>query len=259
MPPETPVQAERGKVVSAKGTFSTAARRGAAGVPSRTHASPVAFYAMPTALEALRASRGVVVTGPRFQGGSFSGHESPGPIFYPDPPRHIPGGTLSCGDRFPAPRPERGAKREVVVSSASSLLQQQQHSAASFNTAASPARSASASGARPQCTFGRRIDNGNSPWPRAEAPQHTHLPLDDGHRVPGGRIGTAARVTGFALGGGAGAGEVTPGPGHFRVPSALGDKGGFVGRKLRPHASDTPGPGSYDVRLADARLRRRRR
>jgi hypothetical protein len=256
LPPDTPVEGARGKIVSAKGTFATATRRT---MPGRTHASPIAFYTMPSALESLRASRGVVVTGPRFQGETFAGHESPGPIFFPDAPRHVRGGTMAGSERFPAPRPSRGASSGIVVSSP-----QFGHSNAAIGGSPSGAHSVAsgnqsrASSATRRCTFGVRPLKTNSPWTEASSDAtHSYLPADDGHRIVGGVLGTAPKVSSFA---GAADAADTPGPNHFHVPTRIGEgRGFFVGRRLRAPPSLTPGPGAYDVGLAEDRLRRKRR
>lgn len=243
LPQASLVDSENGKITSAKGSFGTSVRKT---FPVKPRACPHAFYTLPNALETLQASHGVVVTEQRFRGETFRGHESPGPIFYPKSTDRAKGGTFPNAARFP--------DESKKVASAAAANVPVLATSYSGSDLASAARKRPAS----SCTFGSRVA-ANSPWPQSATPVHVYDP-DGGQpaHLTGGRFGTAVRDTTAGI---LASGEalLNPGPGHFNVPSKFGTGSHYIGRRTRELRSSTPGPGAYDIRKADERLRRQRR
>ena len=275
----SPLEADRGKIVSQKGTFAgrygtntdaTRAllllrrqellrRRGLPASEAADELPPmppsgsiagceVAYYSYPSVLaERFKHSLGVTRTAPRWQAAVTD--ESPGPIFYPNPdPRPRVGAVFSRAKRFEYDeRLEQDLKvvrpctprREVAGRLAMLAAAREQ---AVSDAAAPPSR----------CTFGHRLppaehfsDNG--------CPKHTFESENtNAHFVPGVAMRASRRAPRGAI-------EVTPGPGHFHRAGYHASTPVFsMGRRLRRAPDASPGPQAYDVVGADARMRRRR-
>jgi hypothetical protein len=223
------LDAKRGKVGSAKGTFGAAKRSTGAALGGKTVCAE-AFYSMPNALDVVQASRGVTVNEQRFRAAVFAGHESPGPIFFPAIPSDARSAYISSTSRFPASKASLTAHCDLGPA------------LPSYSTKATA------------CNFGQRTAN-NSPWQPPTALTHTCIENDEQH-ITGGAMSKAVRRSvheELALNS-----EGLPGPGHFSVPSDLGCKGFHLGRKLRSSISLTPGPASYDLNLVAERMHRKR-
>jgi hypothetical protein len=198
-----------------------------------------AFYSIPSALEALANSHGVVVTEQRFRTQVVAGHESPGPIFFADTASKPRGGVMLLAPRFtesppPVSPPLSPTKWSPGVSPCP--------------VGGTPAAS--------RCTFGKRTMS-SSPWLSSSSGVHTYHPERESRSIEGGPLGRAPRRSAFLLAGSDS--ETLPGPGHFDLPEVFATGGFHLGRKVRRAQSSTPGPGAYDIRRADDLLRRKRR
>ena len=280
---ESPLQADRGKIVSKKGTFAgrhgtkteaTKAlllerrrallrRRGLpeselppmpAGGPGASGCEE-AFYLYPDAVkDQFTHSHGVTRTAPRWRSNASVAAESPGPIFYPNPnPRSTVGAPFSRAKRFPYDealvqelkvRRARTPEREVAGRLA--MLQQ-----ASLGDRPGDG-SAAKPDAAPRCTFGHRLPR-HDEFSANECPKHTYdCEETNAHFVASVVMRQRRRAPKGAV-------EVTPGPGHFhRAGYHTTAPCSTMGRRLRHAPDPSPGPAAYDVMAADARLRRHR-
>jgi hypothetical protein len=253
-----------GRICGTKGTYPPGKHRV---VQKQRGPCDVAFYTYPRLLEdgAARHSRGVTRTAPRATGTPADATNAPGPIFFPDMKRNIPGGAWSHARRFSGGEDKPAAHGDETASLA---LSDDIGDFASFDLpsrgvsrsmSATPGRArggtAASRGRIPastqSCTFGSRTTVpmdmgacdvhsydvptrvGRPPPPPAPSP----LPKSRPQRAP----------------------DITPGPGHFfknqfNVSSPVWS----FGRRTRQEVSSTPGPAAYDVVKADAMNRRRR-
>lgn len=248
LPPESPLEANRGKIVSLRGSFPVAGRTTAFGAKAQCAEG---YYSVADLLRdgACSHSRGVVNTESRFRWQSVVGGDSPGPIFYAENHDHVQGGVFSTMDRFP-PKLHR-ANNLTLAREAMAL----QYAASSNAVIKINQRSHSTA----PCNFGLRLQNQNSPFRRSATPIHTYA-RDGGsletQRIFGGAISRAQRkLPSQAIA----ERDPTPGPGQFNITSTLGKQPFHIGRRVRPQLSTTPGPCSYDVGAVDERMRRARR
>lgn len=238
LPPATLVERANGKIVSERGTFGNTRR--VIAITSGRAVCPRTYYQVPDLTRDGSAARshGVVVTQPRFQSADPLGFDSPGPIFAADESQHVVrGGSFQRAERF---------------SGASPSPEQQAPPPATCDIAAE-ARALVHRPPSPHCKFGvRPVTPGES----HVSPVHCYSAGSPGV-VPGGTIPKGRRAL-FAE-----ALDATPGPGHFDVDRAVAARAQSpcfsFGRRLRRQDPGHPGPGFYDLRLVDARLRRHRR